>query len=159
MSNKNFKFSVGDLVYIPTQGTEIYEVEENVFSPTGECCYTLECRGKTYTEYGHLYKNDAYPRMFIATKENRTLLNTLYGVEFDKPFDKNSSEATINLLNQGKSVLCYVSDESEDDALSDMSVRLIESYEVHSSMFFDPVGVSWDYAVPVYNTLEFTTGE
>lgn len=156
-SNGTLEFKVGDLVYYPSQSLELLKLQQNNI---GGSLYPLTLDGLgAFTADGRSCVNNVVKSLFLATEENRILLNSLYGVEFEKPFNKNSSEATIKLLEQGKLVLCYISDYNDTSALGSKSIRLIEGFDKLDGTFRDLADVSWDYAVPVYNTIEFTTGE
>ena len=72
---------------------------------------------QTFTEDGKLLTDNATPRIVLATEENRQMLNKLLGVEYE-PVKLTGSELAKKLLKDNPQT-CYMSDISDDYALSD----------------------------------------
>lgn len=79
-------FKVGDLVYYPDRDTRVFQLDgrkstgnyTTVYIYSGYVC-------ETFTPDGFRGSRDDIPKLFHATPENHTLLEQLYGVEFEKP--------------------------------------------------------------------------
>lgn len=97
-------FKAGDLVYSPTEGTDVLEV-----IATDDLMYPIEVGDKSFTECGMYHNTDHHPSIFHATKENQALLEALYGVKFDDP-PLSDADRVIKALEKanGKPVLCLV---------------------------------------------------
>ena len=109
------KFKADDLVYYPTMGTQVFQLDEC----RGFDCLPLCIRFdgdegvfESFTSTGFVYSTDQLPKIFHATEENHALLEKLYGKEFQKPPTKPTSRDIIKaMLERGdKCVPCYVSD-------------------------------------------------
>lgn len=84
------KFREGDKVYCPMAGTRVYTIHAGDFTlyplrivtagkiPDGTNCFY-------FTHDGTRRPSPATPVVFHATRENKKLLDKLYGVEFDAP--------------------------------------------------------------------------
>lgn len=146
------EFKVGDKVYSTVGGTNIHTI--------GMSCvenYPLMVGLVSLTKCGRHLASDTRPSIFHATPENKSLLDALYGVEFEAPPVKLSgSELTLSKLEEfGKPILCWVGDYSDERAITDKHVTLISKY--HEGEFVTPSDVHWQYAVP-YTGEEFLTG-
>ena len=104
MSQQPKEFKVGDHVYYPTLGTQVFRLTPRTGAMAKDFPLALE------------YKNFKYPiapsgksagseiaQVFHATEENRLNLETLYGVKFDTG-PRTSTEKLILAVKQGKPV-------------------------------------------------------
>ena len=110
---------------------------------------------ETFTEDGKSLTKDTTPSIVLATEENRKMLNKLLGVEYE-PSKLTGSDLAKKLL-KGKPQTCYVSDISDDIALSDVCVDVIAKFE--NGDFITVSGVRWKYAVPCNEHGEVLEGE
>lgn len=144
------EFKVGDKVYIPEISGNILYIEDS-----GSNGHPLQTEGSIpFDSNGKISSQQRVPSVFHATKENRAKLIALYDMYFEEPI--TGSDLTRKLLSEGHSVLCYVSDVSEDKALLGSRVDIITELscdEFKGTMF------SWTYAVPVKDSIKFVTGE
>lgn len=132
-------FKAGDEVYCPYLGRKVYKLDN-----FGVQAYPLTIEKKvSFTSYGKLSVNHLQPDLFRATPENKALLEALYKCEFESPKLKGS-DLTRKLLSEGKHVLCYVSDVSDDSILN--AVGIVSC--LRSDKFVTQTGNSWRHAVP-----------
>lgn len=99
---------------------------------------------ETFTESGCYTTKDFEPSIVLATEENRQMLNKLLGVEYE-PVKLTGSDLAKKLLKD-KPQTCYVSDVSDDYAVSSNGVTLIMKFENDS--FISKSGIRWEHAVP-----------
>lgn len=81
---------------------------------------------ETFTEDGKFLTKDATPSIVLATEENRKMLNKLLGVEYE-PVKLTGSDLAKKLLKD-KPQTCYVSDNSDEHAVSNSGVILIMEF-------------------------------
>lgn len=141
------KFKEGDMVYLIGFGclkphkllttSDDYslmkfkvEVTSNVF--------------ETFTEDGKFLTIDVTPSLVLATEENRQMLNKLLGVEYE-PLKLTGSDLAKKMLKD-KPQTCYVSDKSDEHAISNGSVFLIADFK--NLAFITMKGYRHGYAVP-----------
>ena len=141
------KFKVGDMVYL---------IGFNHFKPcklltTGDDYLTMKFKVmiddntfKTFTESGCYTSKDFEPSIVLATEENCKMLNKLLGVEYE-PLKLTGSDLAKKLLKD-KPQTCYMSDTSDDIALSNKCIDLFEKFE--NGRFITMSGIRWDHAVP-----------
>ena len=137
-------FKAGDEVYCPYHGRKVYKLDN-----FGVQAYPLTIEKKvSFTSYGKISVNHLQPDLFHSTPENKQLLEALYKCEFESPKLKGS-DLTRKLLSEGKHVLCYVSDVSDDDAidLGKAVITIIERMRGHN-LFMGYNLKSHAYAVP-----------
>ena len=147
VSPQPHKFKEGDMVYLIGFGclkprkllttSDNYslmkfkvEVTSNVF--------------ETFTEDGKFLTIDVTPSIVLATEENRKMLNKLLGVEYE-PSKLTGSDLAKKMLKD-KPQTCYVSDKSDEHAISNGSVFLIASFK--NLAFITMKGYRHGYAVP-----------
>ena len=99
---------------------------------------------ETFTEDGKYLTIDVTPSLVLATEENRQMLNKLLGVEYE-PSKLTGSDLARKLLKD-KPQTCWVSDVSEDIALSRNNIVLITEFE--KDRFISKSGEGWKFAVP-----------
>lgn len=123
------KFKEGDMVYLI--GFDC--LKSHKLLSTGDNYLTMKFRvvidddnSKTFTKNGYYTTNDATPRIVLATEENRQMLNKLLGVEYE-PVKLEGSDLARKLLKD-KPQTCWVSDVSDNDALSNGCVLLIVEF-------------------------------
>ena len=146
-SSKPPKFKEGDMVYL---------IRFNYFKP---CKLTLSnCEYpplklevvmddndyETFTENGCYTTKDVEPSIVLATEENRLMLNKLLGVEYE-PVKLKGSDLAKKMLKD-KPQTCYVSDVSDEYALSNGCGVLIMEFE--NDKFISKMGACWKFAVP-----------
>ena len=141
------KFKEGDMVYL---------IGFNHFKPCklltiGDDYLTAEFKVmvddsnfETFTESGCYTTSDVEPSLVLATEENRLILNKLLGVEYE-PVKLTGSDLAKKLLKD-KPQTCYVSDISDDYALSSNGVVLITEFE--NDRFISKRGARLKFAVP-----------
>ena len=146
-THKSPKFKEGDMVYL---------IGFNHFKPcklltVGDGYLTTEFKVmvddsnfETFTESGCYTTKDFEPRIVLATEENRLVLNKLLGVEYE-PLKLTGSDLAKKLLKD-KPQTCYVSDISDDYALSNKCIDLIAKFE--NGGFITMSGVRWKFAIP-----------
>ena len=144
---KSPKFKDGDMVYLI--GFDCLKPHKLI--STGDDYLTMKYKVEvfngffeTFTEDGKLRTSNATPNIVIATEENRQMLNKLLGVEYE-PVKLTGSDLAKKLLKY-KPQTCYVSDISDDIALSDECIDVIAKFE--NGGFITMSGVHWRYAVP-----------
>lgn len=141
------EFKVGDKVYCPYYGTDVFEVQANEWNEDLDK-YPLSVGAKSYTVEGMVFTNNPLQSLFHANEKNHELLEKLYGVEFQKPPTKPTSRDIIQaLLNSGqKYVPCYVSSgivAPNGGSYLDFIVC------VHNDgRFYNQLGGGWKYATP-----------
>ena len=141
------KFKEGDMVYL---------IGFNYFKPcklTPSNCEDLPLKlevvmdnndYETFTANGCYTPKDVEPSLVLATEENRQMLNRLLGVEYE-PVKLTGSDLAKKLL-KNKPQTCYMSDTSDDIALSNKCIDLIAKFEC--GRFITMSGIRWEYAVP-----------
>ena len=146
-THKSPKFKEGDMVYLIgfdclkpckliSRGDDYFTIKFKVEVANGVF--------ETFTEDGKFLTGDATPSLVLATEENRQMLNKLLGVEYE-PVKLTGSDLAKKLL-KGKPQTCYVSDISDDIALSDACIDVIAKFE--NGGFITMSGVHWKFAVP-----------
>ena len=141
------KFKEGDMVYL---------IGFNYFKPCkltlSDCEYSQHLKLKvvtddgieTFTENGGYNTGSVEPSIVLATEDNRKILNKLLGVEYE-PVKLTGSDLAKKLLKDNPQI-CWVSDLSDDIALSRNNVVLITEFE--NGIFISKNGVGWKHAVP-----------
>ena len=99
---------------------------------------------ETFTEDGKYLTIDVTPSIVLATEENCKMLNKLLGVEYE-PVKLTGSDLAKKLLKD-KPQTCWVSDVSDEYALSNSGVVLITEFE--NDRFISKMGAGWKFAVP-----------
>lgn len=133
-------FKAGDEVYCPSISTYIKKL-----SKTNSIAFPIEITDfEQYLSNGCEGMDSPVPSIFRATPENKALLEALYKCEFESPQPKGS-DLTRKLLSEGKHVLCYVSDLSDQHC---KELKLITSPLEGDFSFVDIDEVAWKYAVP-----------
>ena len=99
---------------------------------------------RMFTENGYSSVDDITPSLVLATEENRLILNKLLGVEYE-PVKLTGSDLAKKLLKD-KPQTCYMSDISDDVALSNKYIDLIAKFE--NGGFISMSGVRSKFAVP-----------
>ena len=142
------KFKDGDMVYLIGFGC----LKPHKLISTGDDYFTMKFKVEvvndvfeTFTEDGKFLTKDATPRIVLATEENCLILNKLLGVEYE-PVKLTGSDLAKKLLKD-KPQTCYVSDNSDDYALSSSGIVLIMEFE--NDRFITKSGVRWKFAVPL----------
>ena len=141
------KFKDGDMVYLI--GFDCLKPHKLI--STGDDYLTIKFKVEvvndvfeTFTEDGKLRTGNAAPRIVLATEEHRQMLNKLLGVEYE-PLKLTGSDLAKKLLKD-KPQTCYVSDISDDYALSSSGIVLIMEFE--NDRFITKSGVRWKFAIP-----------
>ena len=140
------KFKEGDMVY--SIGFDCLKPHKLV--STGGDYLTMKFKVKvgdsfrTFTEQGYYTTLDVTPSIVLATDENRKMLNHLFGVEYE-PVKLKGSDLARKLLKD-KPQTCYMSNISDDIALSNKRIGLIAKFE--NGSFITMSGVHWEFAVP-----------
>ena len=141
------KFKEGDMVYLI--GLDCLKPCKLI--STGDDYFAMKFKVEvangvfeTFTENGKFLTGDTTPSIVLATEENRLMLNKLLGVEYE-PLKLTGSDLAKKLLKD-KPQTCYMSDISDDVALSDKCIDLIAKFE--NSSFITMSGVRWICAVP-----------
>ena len=141
------KFKEGDMVYLI--GSDCLKPYKLI--STGDDYSTMKFKVEvtngffeTFTEDGKLLTDNATPSIVLATEENRQMLNKLLGVEYE-PVKLTGSELAKKLLKDNPQT-CYVSDISDDYALSGECIGLFAKFE--NGSFITMSGVRWKFAVP-----------
>jgi hypothetical protein len=153
---KQNEFKAGDLVYWPSRGT-------SVFSTVG---YNLQSyplsivdHDTRFTVDGRFNKTDTLPELFHATPENKTLLDALYGVEFESPPVKLSgSDLTRKMFTECDApILCYVNN-PQDVAIGCNGFYLRLVVRVEGEYFVDHNNQEWTYATPYCGQVQTVKG-
>ena len=141
------KFKEGDMVYLI--GFDCLKPHKLI--STGDDYFTMKFKVEvvndvfeTFTADGKFLTKDATPRIVLATEENCLTLNKLLGVEYE-PLKLTGSDLAKKLLKD-KPQTCYMSDISDDVALSNKCIDLIAKFE--NGGFITMSGVRWKFAVP-----------
>ena len=141
------KFKEGDMVYLI--GFDCLKPHKLI--STGDDYLTMKFKVEvvndvfeTFTADGKFLNKDATPRIVLATEENRLMLNKLLGVEYE-PLKLTGSDLAKKLLKD-KPQTCYMSDISDDVALSNKCIDLIAKFE--NGGFITMSGVRWKFAIP-----------
>lgn len=142
------KFKVGDKVYCPYYGTDIFEVQPNEWDEDLDK-YPLMVGARTFTVHGKNYDNRPLQDIFHATPENHERLEKLYGVEFEKPPVKPTSKEIIQaMLARGdKYVCCWLSDFEQIPTVDD-TCWCVVGYKDGGYPFIASNGSVWKYATP-----------
>ena len=142
------EFKVGDLVYCPYYGTDVFEVQPNEWDEDSDK-YPLMIGDKTFTVHGKDFDHRPLREIFHATPENHELLEKLYGIEFEKPpAPPTSKEIILAMLARGdKYVCCWVSDSATNPTIHN-APRFIRHVESVSGIFIDNILNHWLYATP-----------
>ena len=146
-THKSPKFKEGDMVYLIGFGCLKPRKLQTGFNnglPMKFKVMVDDSNFETFTESGCYTTKDFEPRIVLATEENRLVLNKLLGVEYE-PLKLTGSDLAKKLLKD-KPQTCYVSDISDDYALSDKCIDLIAKFE--NGGFITMSGVRWKFAVP-----------
>ena len=148
------KFNIGDKVYCPKFGTEIYTVYKDEYFRTSLTVRTGNGSFLGIDEDGKHNKHDILPSVFHATDENKILLEKLYGVSFaDRKRILKGSALCKHLLRTRTHVICKVSNTNDSHACDEHFPRIdcIFRYCHSSGLFIGSGGVShaWRYAVPI----------
>ena len=141
------KFKEGDMVYlIGSECLKLCKLQErrNNNSPMKFKVEVAKDVFETFTEDGKYFTGDATPRIVLATEESRKMLNKLLGVEYE-PVKLTGSDLAKKLL-KNKPQTCYVSDTSDNIALSNKCIDLIAKFENGGFIAMD--GTGWKFAVP-----------
>ena len=99
---------------------------------------------RMFTENGYSSVDDITPSIVLATEENRLMLNKLLGVEYE-PLKLTGSDLAKKLLKD-KPQTCWISDVSDERAVSSSGVTLIVEFE--NGSFISKSGTGWKFAVP-----------
>lgn len=140
------KFKEGDMVYLI--GFDC--LKPHKLLSTGGDYLTMKFKVKvgdsfrTFTEHGYYTTLDVTPSIVLATEENRQMLNKLLGVEYE-PLKLTGSDLAKKMLKD-KPQTCYVSDKSDEHAISNGSVFLIADFK--NLAFITMKGYRHGYAVP-----------
>ena len=141
------KFKEGDMVYLIGFGC----LKPHKLLSTGDAYLTMKFRviiddvkSKTFTENGYYTNADITPSLVLATEENRKMLNKLLSVEYE-PVKLTGSDLAKKLLKD-KPQTCYMSDISDDVALSNKCIGLIAKFE--NGGFITMSGVRCKFAIP-----------
>ena len=146
-THKPPKFKEGDMVYLIGFGC----LKPHKLLSTGDNYLTMKFRviidddkSKTFTENGYYTNADITPSLVLATEENRKMLNKLLSVEYE-PVKLTGSDLAKKLLKD-KPQTCYMSDISDDVALSNKCIGLIAKFE--NGGFITMSGVRCKFAIP-----------
>lgn len=135
-------FKAGDEVYCPAMGEDIFVLDIDSYHRASSE-YPLSLRDSTFTTEGLRHTTDKVPYIFHATPENKDLLEALYKCEFESPKLKGS-DLTRKLLSEGKHVLCWLNDRSDEECFS--AIGIIS--RLKNGKFVSQTGNYWKYAVP-----------
>ena len=146
-AQQTHKFKEGDMVYLIGFGCLKPRKLQTGFNNGSPMKFKVEVVNdvfETFTEDGKSLTKDTTPSIVLATEENRKMLNKLLGVEYE-PLKLTGSDLAKKLLKD-KPQTCYMSDISDDIALSDACIDVIAKFE--NGGFITMSGVHWRYAVP-----------
>ena len=146
-NKKSQKFKEGDMVYLIGFGCLKPRKLQTGFNNGLPMKFKVEVAKdvfETFTEDGKYLTIDTTPSIVLATEENRVMLNKLLGVEYE-PLKLTGSDLAKKLLKD-KPQTCFVSDTSDDSALSKGGVVLIMEFE--NDRFISKSGTGWKFAVP-----------
>ena len=141
------KFKEGDMVYLIGFGCLKPRKLQTGFNNGSPMKFKVEVVNdvfETFAEDGKFLTKDATPSLVLATEENRLMLNKLLGVEYE-PVKLTGSDLAKKLLKD-KPQTCYMSDISDDVALSNKCIDLIAKFE--NGGFITNSGVRWKFAIP-----------
>ena len=141
------KFKEGDMVYLIGFGClKPRKLQErlNNDSPMKFKVEVAKDVFETFTEDGKYLTIGVTPSIVLATEENRKMLNKLLGVEYE-PSKLTGSDLAKKMLKD-KPQTCYVSDKSDEHAVSRSGVVLIMEFE--NDRFISKSDVGWKFAVP-----------
>ena len=141
------KFKEGDMVYLIGFGCLKPHKLLTKINNDSPMTFKVEVANdvfETFTEDGKYLTIDTTPSIVLATEENRQMLNKLLGVEYE-PVKLTGSDLAKKMLKD-KPQTCYVSDKSDDYALSGNGVVLITEFE--NDRFITMSGIRWKFAVP-----------
>lgn len=99
----NQTFKVGDKVYFPVKGTEIYTLKQSKNKTYPLIIEFVDNDSTTFTKNGIYYTDNKNTSIFHATKENQELLSKLYGIQFEEP-----NSFLDHHLSLGSKILCLV---------------------------------------------------
>lgn len=140
------KFKVGDKVFFPPSGGKVFGLEDsgiNVYPISVDVGFARV----TFTSKGCENPTFVGSAIFHATKENHELLSKLYPeIQFELPPITNN-EIVRQMLEDGKPVMCYLSDDSYDMAVFKGVYGLVAYYDTNEG--FDAGGSYWQYVVPM----------
>ena len=146
-THKSPKFKEGDMVYLI--GFDCLKPHKLI--STGDDYLTTEFKVmvddsnfETFTESGCYTTSDVEPSIVLATEENRLMLNKLLGVEYE-PLKLTGGDLAKKLLKD-KPQTCWISDVSDERAVSSRGVTLIMEFE--NNRFISKSGIGWKFAVP-----------
>ena len=144
---KTPKFKEGDMVYLI--GLDCLKPCKLI--STGDDYFAMKFKVEvangvfeTFTENGKLLTGNTTPSIVLATEENRLMLNKLLGVEYE-PLKLTGSDLAKKLLKDNPQT-CYMSDISDDVALSNKCIGLIAKFE--NGSFITMSGVRCKFAAP-----------
>ena len=150
---KQNEFKAGDLVYYPSRGTEIYELQES-----NHLDFPLEIKhGQIWVFFrsnGRVNSMNYMTQLVHATEENCELLSKLYGVEFEKP-RPTPKQVIKHLLKTHKYVACYTSDFDETPSPDSVKNFITHIHDGVALPFVDAELDEWRYAIP----FDIKTGE
>ena len=141
------KFKEGDMVYLIGFGClKPRKLQERLNNDSAMKFKVEVARDvfETFTEDGKYLTIDVTPSIVLATEENRKMLNKLLGVEYE-PSKLTGSDLAKKMLKD-KPQTCYVSDNSDEHAVSRSGVVLIMEFE--NGRFISKSDVGWKFAVP-----------
>ena len=147
------KFKVGDKVYYPSQGTQIFQLESSrsLEYPVGIAYYADGYnRFDTFTPKGIEYRKHKTPQIFHATAEEKAKLEAFYGVEFEAPPVKPTSHEIIQAkLDKGiKAVPCWVSNTNQQPTSRENYWAFIKKVTGGHTPYVDKDGYGWIFATP-----------
>lgn len=140
------KFKEGDMVYLIGFGClkpHKLLAKINNDSPMKFKVEVAKDVFETFTEDGKYLTIDITPSIVLATEENRQMLNKLLGVEYE-PVKLTGSDLAKKLLKDNPQT-CWVSDVSDEYALSNSGVVLVVEFE--NNRFISKSGAGWKFAV------------
>ena len=147
VSSQPHKFKEGDMVYLI--GFDC--LKPHKLLSTGDNYLTMKFKVEvakdvfeTFTEHWKYLTIDTTPSIVLATEDNRQMLNRLLGVEYE-PVKLKGSDLAKKLLKNNPQT-CYVSDVSDEYAVSNGGVVLI--MELENGIFISKNGVGWKHAIP-----------
>ena len=141
------KFKEGDMVYLIGFGCLKPRKLQERLNNDSAMKFKVEVANdvfETFTEDGKYLTIDVTPSIVLATEENCKMLNKLLGVEYE-PVKLTGSDLAKKLLKD-KPQTCWVSDVSDEYALSNSGVVLITEFE--NDRFISKMGAGWKFAVP-----------
>ena len=147
VSSQTPKFKEGDMVYLIGFGCLKPRKLQERLNNDSAMKFKVEVVKdvfETFTEYGKYLTIDVTPSIVLATEENRQMLNKLLGVEYE-PLKLTGSDLAKKMLKD-KPQTCYVSDKSDEHAISNGSVFLIADFK--NLAFITMKGYRHGYAVP-----------